>query len=107
MRENVIYVTDARKHFVRQYKGEVNFICQRSRSRILTLNFNNGLMGEPFMFCFSKSFIRDESGAAIVEYGLALLVVASIAVGAFTFLGTTTAGNVAAACDALNTTNNC
>ncbi len=49
-----------------------------------------------------KRFSKDESGAAIVEYGLALLVVGSIAVGAFNFLGTTTAGNVADACDAVS-----
>ena len=35
---------------------------------------------------FFKLFIKDESGAAIVEYGLALLVVASITVGAFSAL---------------------
>ncbi|WP_170764930.1 Flp family type IVb pilin [Ruegeria lacuscaerulensis] len=56
---------------------------------------------------FMKKFVKEESGAAIVEYGLALLVVASIAVGAFTFLGTTTATNVQGACNALNTTNPC
>jgi len=50
---------------------------------------------------FLKTFYKDESGAAIVEYGLALLVVASIAVGAFTFLGNTTNDNVTAACTAL------
>ena len=54
-----------------------------------------------------KKFAKDESGAAIVEYGLALLVVGSIAVGAFTFLGTETAANVKSACDSLNTTNTC
>lgn len=48
-----------------------------------------------------SKFIRNESGAAIVEYGLALLVVGSIAVGAFTFLGTTTNTNVTGACAAL------
>ncbi len=41
-----------------------------------------------------KKFLRNESGAAIVEYGLALLVVAGIAVGAFGALGTTTNTNV-------------
>ena len=50
---------------------------------------------------FIKKFAKEESGAAIVEYGLALLVVASIAVGAFTYLGTTTNTNVTAACTAL------
>tara|TARA_R110002049_G_scaffold10127_3_gene50482 strand:- start:193610 stop:193786 length:177 start_codon:yes stop_codon:yes gene_type:complete len=50
---------------------------------------------------FLRTFIKDESGAAIVEYGLALLVVASIAVGAFTYLGTQTNNNVIGACTAL------
>lgn len=50
---------------------------------------------------FLKNFAKDQSGAAIVEYGLALLVVASIAVGAFTYLGTTTNANVTGACTAL------
>lgn len=48
-----------------------------------------------------KNFAKDESGAAIVEYGLALLVVSSIAVGAFSYLGTETNNNVTAACTAL------
>ena len=50
---------------------------------------------------FLKNFAKDEDGAAIVEYGLALLVVASIAVGAFGYLGTETNNNVTAACTAL------
>ncbi|WP_170516896.1 Flp family type IVb pilin [Ruegeria atlantica] len=50
---------------------------------------------------FMKKFVKEESGAAIVEYGLALLVVASIAVGAFSYLGTTTNTNVTGACKAL------
>ncbi|CUH42749.1 Flp pilus assembly protein, pilin Flp [Ruegeria atlantica] len=50
---------------------------------------------------FMNKFLKEESGAAIVEYGLALLVVASIAVGAFTYLGTETNDNVTAACTAL------
>ncbi|WP_170397392.1 Flp family type IVb pilin [Ruegeria arenilitoris] len=56
---------------------------------------------------FMKKFVKEESGAAIVEYGLALLVVASIAVGAFSFLGSETANNVGLACDALSLTNPC
>ncbi len=48
-----------------------------------------------------KKFARNEEGAAIVEYGLALLVVASIAIGAFQYLGTTTNTNVTGACGAL------
>lgn len=50
---------------------------------------------------FLNKFAKEESGAAIVEYGLALLVVASIAVGAFSFLGDETNDNVTAACEAL------
>jgi pilus assembly protein Flp/PilA len=53
---------------------------------------------------FFKHFVKDESGAAIVEYGLALLVVASIAVGAFSALGTTTNSNVQSACGAIGAT---
>ncbi len=53
------------------------------------------------MIKFVKKFAKNESGAAIVEYGLALLVVASIAVGAFSYLGTTTNTNVTGACAAL------
>lgn len=49
----------------------------------------------------AKRFIKDDSGAAIVEYGLALLVVGSIAIGAFTYLGNTTNTNVTGACAAL------
>ncbi len=51
-----------------------------------------------------KKFAKNESGAAIVEYGLALLVVASIAVGAFSALGTTTNTNVSSACSAIGAT---
>ena len=51
-----------------------------------------------------KTFLKDESGAAIVEYGLALLVVAGIAVGAFSALGTTTNTTVQSACTAVGAT---
>lgn len=51
-----------------------------------------------------KKFRKDESGAAIVEYGLALLVVAGITVGAFGALGTTTDNNVTSACTAVGAT---
>lgn len=46
-------------------------------------------------------FLGDESGAAIIEYGLALLVVAGIAIAGLTYLGTTTNSNVGTACTAL------
>ena len=54
---------------------------------------------------FLKKFVKEESGAAIVEYGLALLVVASIAVGAFTYLGDQTDAHVTGACKALGDVN--
>ena len=51
-----------------------------------------------------KNFVKDESGAAIVEYGLALLVVAAIAAGAFSALGSKTNSNVQSACTAVGAT---
>ncbi len=54
---------------------------------------------------FMKKFVKEESGAAIVEYGLALLVVASLAVTAFSFLGDQTDANVSGACEALGDVN--
>ncbi len=54
---------------------------------------------------FLNKFLKEESGAAIVEYGLALLVVASIAVGAFSFLGDQTDAHVTGACEALGDVN--
>ncbi|WP_170381606.1 Flp family type IVb pilin [Ruegeria atlantica] len=54
---------------------------------------------------FVKMFVKEESGAAIVEYGLALLVVASIAITAFTFLGDETDENVTQACSAFGSAN--
>lgn len=46
-------------------------------------------------------FLNDTSGAAIVEYGLALLVVAGITIASFNALATTTNGNTSAACTAV------
>jgi len=51
-----------------------------------------------------KKFAKDESGAAIVEYGLALMVVAAIGATAFTTLGGQVNTNVSAACTAIGTT---
>lgn len=48
-----------------------------------------------------KRFLRDTSGAAIVEYGLALLVVAGITIASFNALATTTNSNTTAACTAV------
>lgn len=46
-------------------------------------------------------FRKNESGASMVEYGVALLVVASIGAGAMTILGGEVDANVTAACDAI------
>lgn len=48
-----------------------------------------------------KKFAKDESGAAIVEYGLALMVVAAIGATAFTTLGGYVNDNVDEACAAM------
>ena len=46
-------------------------------------------------------FCRDESGASMVEYGVAVLVVVAIGVGAMTVLGGTASTSIAAACTTL------
>lgn len=51
-----------------------------------------------------KKFAKDESGAAIVEYGLALMVVAAIGATAFTTLGGQVNTNVSKACAAIGAT---
>jgi Flp pilus assembly pilin Flp len=53
------------------------------------------------MFKFLKNFTKDECGAAMVEYAIALLVAAAIGVATFTTMGTQAAANATAACDAL------
>ena len=45
-----------------------------------------------------KQFIKDECGASMVEYGVALLVVTAIGVTAMTLLGGGVAANVTDAC---------
>ena len=50
-------------------------------------------------FDFLKKFIGDESGASMVEYGLALLVVTGIGVGAMSTIGTNTGAIVDGACN--------
>lgn len=45
-----------------------------------------------------KRFSKDESGAAIVEYGIALLVVGALGVGVFQTIGDATSDSVDAAC---------
>ena len=42
--------------------------------------------------------VIDESGASMVEYGVAVLVVAAIGVGTMTILGGTASTSVTAAC---------
>ena len=48
-----------------------------------------------------KLFTRDESGASMVEYGVALIVVVTVGVVAMSGLGTPTRAKVDAACTAL------
>ena len=48
-----------------------------------------------------KSFCKDESGASMVEYGVALLVVAAIGITLMTSLGDGVEANVATACNAV------
>jgi pilus assembly protein Flp/PilA len=50
------------------------------------------------MFLKLKNFLKDESGASMVEYGIALLVVAALGVGVMQQIGETTADNVNSAC---------
>lgn len=54
-----------------------------------------------------KNFRKNESGAAMVEYAIALLVAAGIGVLTFTTMGSQAAVNATSACNALvgNTTN--
>lgn len=61
-------------------------------------------MGKTFLKIM-KRFAANESGAAIVEYGLALLVVAGVAAAGFQVLASRTADNVDAACVAMSATN--
>jgi Flp pilus assembly pilin Flp len=53
------------------------------------------------MFKFLKSFTKDECGAAMVEYAIALLVAAAIGVLTFTTMGDQAAANATLACGAL------
>jgi Flp pilus assembly pilin Flp len=48
-----------------------------------------------------KNFRDSESGAAMVEYAIALLVAAGIGVATFTTMGTQAGANAELACDAL------
>ena len=53
------------------------------------------------MLNFMTNFAKDESGAAMVEYAIALLVAAGIGVLTFTTMGNQAATNATAACGAL------
>lgn len=53
-----------------------------------------------------KHFWKDEGGAAIVEYGLALLVVAGIAITALNSLSDNTRGHINNACGVVAAGNN-
>ena len=48
-----------------------------------------------------KNFCKEESGASMVEYGVALLVVSAIGVTAMSTLGGGVATNVSTACTAI------
>ena len=54
-----------------------------------------------------KKFLGNESGAAIVEYGLALLVVAGVAIAGFNGLSAATNTNVNSACTNVAGAGNC
>jgi Flp pilus assembly pilin Flp len=53
------------------------------------------------MFNFFKNFTKDECGAAMVEYAIALLVAAGIGVATFSTMGAQAKLNATAACGAL------
>jgi Flp pilus assembly pilin Flp len=53
------------------------------------------------MFKFLKNFTKDECGAAMVEYAIALLVAAGVGVATFSTMGTAAGANAEKACDAL------
>lgn len=53
------------------------------------------------MFKLIKNFRDSESGAAMVEYAIALLVAAAIGVTTFSTMGDLAAENATAACGAL------
>ena len=54
-----------------------------------------------------RRFLKDECGAAMVEYGVALLVVAAIGAGAMSVLGEEVSDNVESACDAFGGSDGC
>ena len=48
-----------------------------------------------------RSFLENEDGATLVEYGIAMLFVISLGVSALIALGSQTGTNIKAACDEL------
>lgn len=54
------------------------------------------------MIKFIKGFKKDESGAAMVEYAIALLVAAAIGTATFTTMGTSAAANATSACNVIS-----
>ena len=54
------------------------------------------------MLNFIKNFKKSESGAAMVEYAIALLVAAAIGVTTFSTMGDAAADNATLACDAIS-----
>ncbi|WP_375690712.1 Flp family type IVb pilin [Pseudooceanicola sp. LIPI14-2-Ac024] len=65
--------------------------------RHLTKDFK----GYEKMIKFIKAFNRDEFGAAMVEYAIALLVAAGVGVATFSTMGTAAGTNATNACDTL------
>jgi Flp pilus assembly pilin Flp len=53
------------------------------------------------MFSFFKNFTKDECGAAMVEYAIALLVAAGVGAAVFATMGAQAGSNASAACTAL------
>lgn len=53
-------------------------------------------------FSRAKRFIKDDCGAAAVEYGVILLVVTAVGIPLFTDLGDEVEQNVSAACDGIS-----
>lgn len=53
---------------------------------------------------FLKRFIRSDTGAAMVEYAIALLVAAALGTGVFTVMGNTAKSTAEDACQAMGNT---
>lgn len=53
------------------------------------------------IFDIASRFIKDETGASMVEYGIALFVVIAVGTAALTLLGGGVAGQISITCAAL------